>query len=450
MVGENTPNHRETKTNNTFIRVKIKHFSTLTVLLFGLFLPTVGLAQAVLIHEGPAYQTGICEPSISVDPTNTQNVYAASVLNNFYQSTDGGLHWTQKTISSPYGVWGDPCLVTDFKGRTYFFHLSDPEGTNWNSDQILDRMVCQTKDGPNDTFNDGSFTAVNGKKHDKEWTAVNPKNGAIALSWTQFDRYGTDDPECHSRILFSESRNQGESWSTPEEISSFLGNCIDDDGTAEGAVPAYGTKNEVYVGWALDQSIWMSIKNGKRWETRPIARQEAGWTQSYTGFNRCNGMPVTVVDHCKDSPFYGRVYVCWGDQNKKFGGEIYFAFSDDRGKNWSDPKRISQGGKSDQFLPWLTIDPTTGALFAVYYDRRETASPTETNTYLAQSTDGGAHWSELKINNAPFYPSDEFFMGDYNHISAHGGIVRPIWTELRDGKKSIWTYPLDFKFSIHQ
>ena len=77
MVGENEPNHRETKTNNTFIRVKIKHFSTLTVLLFGLFLPTIGLAQAMLIHEGPAYQTGICEPSISVDPTNTQNVYAA-------------------------------------------------------------------------------------------------------------------------------------------------------------------------------------------------------------------------------------------------------------------------------------------------------------------------------------------------------------------------------------
>ena len=161
-------------------------------------------------------------------------------------------------------------------------------------------------------------------------------------------------------------------------------------------------------------------------------------------------MPVTVVDHCKDSPFYGRVYVCWGDQNKSLGGEIYFAFSDDRGKNWSEPRRISGGGKSDQFLPWLTIDPTSGALFAVYYDRRETDAPTETNTYLAQSTDGGAHWSELKINNAPFYPSDEFFMGDYNHISAHGGVIRPIWTELRDGKKSIWTYPLDFKFSIHQ
>jgi hypothetical protein len=310
-------------------------------------------------------------------------------------------------------------------------------------------MVCQTKDGPEDAFNDGSYTAVNGKKHDKEWTAVNPKNGAIALSWTQFDQYGTDDPECHSRILFSESIDQGAHWSTPEEISSFLGNCVDDDGTAEGAVPAYGTRGEVYVGWALDQNIWMSSKKGKRWETRPIARQEAGWKQSYAGFDRCNGMPITVVDHCKDSEYYGRVYVCWGDQNKKFGGEIYFAFSDDHGKNWSDPQRISQGGKSDQFLPWLTIDPTTGALFAVYYDRRNTDSPTETNTYLAHSTDGGTHWSEFKINNAAFYPSDQIFMGDYNHISAHGGIVRPIWTELRDNKKSIWTYPLDFKFSMH-
>ncbi|MCO4775883.1 MAG: exo-alpha-sialidase, partial [Flavobacteriales bacterium] len=196
--------------------VKIKHFLTLPLILCGLFQSNTGFAQAVLIHEGPANQTGICEPTISVDPTNTQNVYAASVLNNFYQSTDGGLSWTKESITSPYGVWGDPCLVTDFKGRTYFFHLSDPEGTNWRSDQILDRMVCQTKDGPEDAFNDGSYTAVNGKKHDKEWTAVNPKNGAIALSWTQFDQYGTDDPECHSRILFSESLDQGAHWSTPE------------------------------------------------------------------------------------------------------------------------------------------------------------------------------------------------------------------------------------------
>ena len=61
------------------------------------------------IHEGPAYKSGICEPSISVDPTNPMNIYAASILDNFYQSTDGGRSWTLEKISSSFGVWGDPC-----------------------------------------------------------------------------------------------------------------------------------------------------------------------------------------------------------------------------------------------------------------------------------------------------------------------------------------------------
>ena len=171
------------------------------------------------------------------------NVYAASILDNFYQSTDGGITWTQEKISSPYGFWGDPCIITDGNGRVYYFHLSDPEGTNWSSDQILDRMVCQTKDGPGGSFTDGSFTAVNGKKHDKEWAAIHPTKGTIALSWTQFDAYGTSDENCKSTILFSESNDGGQSWSEPVVITEQQGDCIDDDGTSEGAVPAYGIKN---------------------------------------------------------------------------------------------------------------------------------------------------------------------------------------------------------------
>ena len=433
-----------------FIAVKITTFLGTLTLAGLLFSPLLSTGQAVKIHEGPSFKTGICEPSIAVNPTNTSHIVAGSILDNFYESTDGGLNWTVQKIESTHGVWGDPCLIMDYTGRIYYFHLSDPEGTNWRSDQILDRMVCQTKQGPGGQFSNGSFTAINGKKHDKEWAAVHPKTGTIALSWTQFDAYGTEDPNCQSRILFSESNDQGETWSKPEEISSFVGNCVDDDETAEGAVPAYGTKGEVYIGWALNQTIWMSIKKGNRWETHPIANQEAGWTQSYEGFDRCNGMPITVVDQSKESPYYGRVYVCWGDQNPELGGEIYFAFSDDRGKNWSEPQRITKAGNSDQFLPWLTVDQTTGYLFAVYYDRRATTSPTETNTYLAYSTDGGETWSEFKINEEPFHPSDQIFMGDYNHISAHNGIVRPIWTELRDHKKSVWTYTFDLETkSIH-
>ena len=406
-----------------------------------LFTGFTGYAQAVKIHQGAAFRTGICEPSIAVDPTNTSNIYAGSVLDNFYQSTDGGKTWTTEKISSPYGVWGDPVIHADKSGRVYFFHLSDPEGTNWRSDQILDRMVCQTKDGPKDSFNEGSFTAINGKKHDKEWVAEHPTKGTIGLSWTQFDDYGTDDPDCKSTILFSESYDQGQSWSTPKVISNKRGDCIDDDGTAEGAVPAYGVKNAIYVGWALRDSLYVSRSlDGRNWQDVLVSTQFAGWSQNYEGFSRCNGMPITVVDHCPSSPYFGRVYLCWGDQDYSMGGEIYFSYSDDAGGNWSPKKSISpDGGGSDQFLPWLSVDPTTGYLYAVYYDRRSLKGAA-TNTYLAISHDGGATWQEQQINVAPFTPNDAVFMGDYNHISAYDGVVRPIWTELSQGKKSVWTY----------
>ena len=423
-----------------FMTIKLRQFYNLYHIAIALVIGIKSNAQAIKIHEGPADKSGICEPSISIDPTNPLNIYAASILDNFYQSTDGGRSWTLGKISSSYGVWGDPCVITDQGGRIYYFHLSDPEGTNWRSDSILDRIVCQTKDGPNDSFNNGSFTAVNGKKHDKEWAAYDPATGRIGLSWTQFDRYGTEDRDCFSTILYSYSDDRGQTWSKPMDLSSLKGDCIDDDGTAEGAVPAFGLKGETYIGWALNKTIYISIieKNGNL-KTNSIARQRAGWTQNYAGFNRANGMPVTVVDHSY-GPHRGRIYVCWGDKNKTFGGEIYVSYSDNNGKTWCDPIRISKGGNSHQFLPWLTVDPITGHLYAVYYDRRHTKSATETNVFMAYSHDSGKNWTEFKINEMSFHPSDKAFMGDYNHISAFDGVIRPIWTQLNEGKKSVWTY----------
>lgn len=422
--------------------MKITQFLAASALALCLFPSQSTYAQAVKIHEGLAVRTGICEPSISVDPTNTSNIYAASVLNNYYQSTDGGKTWDKQTLESPYGVWGDPCLITDNEGVLYYFHLSDPEGTNWRSDSIIDRIVCQTKNGINGAFNDGSFTKVNGKKHDKEWAAIHPSNGAVALSWTQFDSYGTEDSTCKSTILFSESFDQGQTWTDPVVITERTGDCVDDDQTAEGAVPAYGLSKARYIVWALDNVIYFSRSlDGKNWQEITVAQQQAGWSQSYDGFIRCNGMPVSAVDHCAESPYHGRIYLCWGDQNDEDGGEIFLSYSDNAGANWSTPSKVSpSGGASDQFLPWLTVDPTSGYLYAVFYDRRNTEKANETNTYLSVSKDGGQTWSEQQINDAPFYPSDAVFMGDYNHISAHGGVVRPIWTELSGVKKSVWTY----------
>jgi hypothetical protein len=59
--------------------------------------------------------------------------------------------------------------------------------------------------------------------------------------------------------------------------------------------------------------------------------------------------------------------------------------------------------------------------------------------FLAYSTDGGATFTNQKISTSPFIPVSSVFMGDYTNITAHNGIIRPIWTRLDNGQESIWT-----------
>src|ERR1051325_9415970 len=84
-------------------------------------------------HNGDPNETSIC-----VNPKNTQNIVAGANLNFTYYSNDGGLTWNKNTMSSPYGVWGDPCIIADTMGHFYFIHLSNPYNGNW-----IDRIVCQ-------------------------------------------------------------------------------------------------------------------------------------------------------------------------------------------------------------------------------------------------------------------------------------------------------------------
>jgi hypothetical protein len=51
----------------------------------------------------------------------------------------------------------------------------------------------------------------------------------------------------------------------------------------------------------------------------------------------------------------------------------------------------------------------------------------------------------MKISTTPFDPSKFVFFGDYNHISAHNGMVRPIWTRLQDATLSVWTALIEIK-----
>ncbi len=391
-----------------------------------------------------------CEPSICIHPENTDIIVAGSVLNQVYTSLDGGQTWTMSNMESSSGVYGDPVIRADFKGNFYYAHLSNPNNKAWGDEAFLDRIVVQKSEDNGKTWNDGSFTPPNSPKdQDKEWLAVDPSDNTILMTWTEFDKYKSKEPEDRSRIMFTKSTDEGETWSEPFGISQVEGDCLDGDQTTEGAVPAAGINGEYFVSWSMDEKIYFdrSLDKGISWLSKDkiISNQPGGWDFEIPGISRCNGMPITEVDH-SNGPHRGTIYVNWSDQrNGTDDTDIWISKSQDNGDSWTDPIRVNDdlAGKH-QFFCWMDVDPSTGYIYIVFYDRRA-YDDTQTDVYLAYSTDGAQSFTNIKISESPFVPAKQIFFGDYCDISAVNGVIRPIWTRADKWKLSVWTALIELK-----
>jgi len=379
------------------------------------------------------------EPSLVIDPNNPQRMMAASNINNYYFSEDAGENWVSGKLSSVYGVWGDPALMVDNYGDFYFFHLSNPPGGNW-----IDRIVCQKTADLGNNWTPGSFMGLNGAKaQDKEWPVVNRKNNHIYISWTQFDNYGSSSASDSSHIMFSRSFDAGDNWEPAIRLDKKGGDCIDDDNTVEGAVPALGPNGEIYIAWAGPEGIVLdkSSDEGSSWLKNEIhvSDNPGGWNYEIPCIFRCNGLPVTVCD-TSQSINRGNIYVNWTDQRNGLNDtDVWLARSVDGGESWEEAVRVNNDppGKH-QFLSWATIDQTNGTIYVVFYDRRN-YTDNRTDVYLAKSEDGGLNFTNHLISEAPFVPNDGIFFGDYTNINAHNDIIRPIWARLHAGELSVLT-----------
>ncbi|MBN1198797.1 MAG: T9SS type A sorting domain-containing protein [Bacteroidales bacterium] len=409
-----------------------------------LFLPLAVAGQFQNVMLGNQFYPE--EPSIIINPHNTNQVVAGANITNYYYSMDGGATWNQGVLTSSYGVWGDPCLIVDTAGDFYYFHLS-----NAPSGSFIDRIVCQKSTDGGASWNNGSYMGLNGNKaQDKEWAIVDQSNNQIYVTWTQFDDYGSSNPLDSSIIRFSRSLDGGESWSEAVRINKVAGDCIDSDNTVEGAVPALGPNGEIYVAWAGPAGLVFtkSLDQGITWpaENSSVCDFPGGWDYAISGIYRANGLPVTCCD-LSEGPYRGRIYINWSDQrNGPDDTDVWLIFSDDGGLTWSDIKRVNDDppGKQ-QFFTWMTIDQTTGYLYFVFYDRRN-YSDNYTDVYLALSRDGGNTFDNIKISESPFNPTSSVFFGDYTNISVHNGIIRPVWARLEWSSLSVWTALID---SLH-
>jgi hypothetical protein len=418
-------------------------FTAIVALGFSIIFISFSFAQYQNVRVDGPQSSSDNEVTIAINPVNPDVIAAGANLNNFYVSLDGGYSWNESIMGSTLGVWGDPVVLYDSLGNLYYAHLSNPGSPGW----WIDRIVVQKSTDNGITWNNGAGIGlnVNPQVQDKEWLAVDltqsPYRGNIYVTWTEFDDYGSSNPSDSSRIRFSKSTDEGETWSNAITISDVSGDCFDDDNTTEGAVPCVGPNGEIYVSWAGPEGIVFdkSTDGGETWGTDIFVSDiPGGWAIDVPGISRCNGMPITMCD-ISNSPHNGNIYIGWSDQrNGTSNTDIFFSKSTDGGATWSPALKVNDDNTTrHQFFVWMTVDQSTGHTWGMFYDRRNTTG-LATDVYVVKSTDGGETFENFKVSESSFTPTSSIFFGDYTNIAAWEGKIYPIWLRLHNSQRSVW------------
>jgi hypothetical protein len=438
-------------------------------------LATVSLThaqQVVRITDPSAINPA--EVSIAINPKNPDNMIAASFQigrppgpragSSHYVTFDGGKTW--KTVPTPNPsnlVQGDDVVVFSGDGIAYHAHLSfDGIRVARPARAESGMIVNVSKDGGN-TWSGGT-TAVNHVNtvipfEDKPGIVVDNapasrSKGNVYLAWTRFDVYGSHNPEHKSQIYFTRSTDQGQTFSMPFRISDTGGDCVDSDNTVEGAVPAVGPNGEVYIVWAgplglvFDKSMDGGLSFGK---DKVISDMPGGWDFEIDGLTRANGMPVTGVD-LSNGPNRGTIYVNWIDA-RNGDPDVFVMSSQNGGETWSSPVRVNddpiKNGKA-QFFTWMSVDPADGSINVFFYDRRD-GTGTQTGVTLARSVDGGKSFVNHRVDLPLFAVNSRVFFGDYGGISAHEGLVVPVFMHfVSDSNLAISVALFQFKLGTQE
>jgi hypothetical protein len=233
------------------------------------------------------------------------------------------------------------------------------------------------------------------------------------------------------------SSSNGKKWSTPVEISSTPGDCMDSTQTVRGGVVVEDDKKK-FVVWSRDNKIYLdrSFDNGGMWLSSDVLIGEQFIpATSKTSATCSNGVPLLIID--KSKKHRGLLYMVWADQKSGSDNtDVWFVRSSNFGDNWTSPSRVNdEKGGGMQYHPSFSVDPTTGFIYVLYYNRN--ADSNSTDVYLAYSIDAGSKFKNIKVSNSSFEADADFNSLDPLSISAQKGVIACIWTKMEGGKKSI-------------
>src|SRR6185437_2625192 len=149
-----------------------------------------------------------------------------------------------------------------------------------------------------------------------------------------------------------------------------------------------------------------------------------------TGVARSNGFPQIGIGprpaNANKGRAAGSLYVSWSDYSNG-DVDIFVSSSADQGETWSAPVRVNNDplhSGADQFFQWMSVDPQSGAVNLVFYDRRPDNA--RTSVTLARSIDGGKTFENYALDQESFEAEGDF-LGDYTAITSFANKVWAAW-----------------------
>ncbi len=404
------------------------HLKGTLILLFLISQASPGLAQFknTLLHE--VTSAAPRSLAIAVNPRTPQNIVVMCGSDQIFYSKDAGQTWAGNALTSP-AIKGHAVMFTDDKATFRLLHVAaDGEHAG--------RMVIRRSDDAGESWSAGEPVMTGAAGIQRNHWATRDAKGNLYLTWAQ----PMSEDDCPANLYFSMSKN-GKKWSDPTVIAKDMSYCAPDGIGA--AIPTVTYDGKVMIAWSDQNKVFLdrSFNGGEWWLSNDItvADQVGGAQYSVPGVGICYGRPVLTTDHSK-SPYRGSLYIVWADQrNGEADTDVLFTRSHNFGDNWSLPSRVGADTHGrHQYMPWVTVDPATGYLYILYYDR-SAYDDNRTDVYLAWSVDGGASFQTTRISERPFLPEESDLFVSCNSIAAQGGVIATVWSRVDDGKVSVWT-----------
>jgi hypothetical protein len=404
------------------------------------------------------------EEAIAVNPTNPNNIVVVTNVAEGFSglfegvSFDGGLTWTTKIIADAQAIGGgtdglgdaccDPSVSFDQYGNLFLSYLYE------NLDENVVPVALSTDGGvhfhvianiqkpPKLPGEKGPSRHGEYRFVDQETIVTGPGPNGKGSVWVVYNSGGPMSAVGAPVNGFGQVGNFN-----PAEVVPGTNNCTYGD-------VAIGPSGKVMNVCTLTES---GQGGGKLFvNVDPDGLGPAGFgdrvfveATHVGGFDFIAPQPDRSVDAEPGLAWNrttGRVYLVYTleEKNESDDTNVYVRSSTNDGQTWSAPHRVNDdSGRNSQFMPKISLDPTTGRLAVVWYDSRNDLGAGGSGDTDGVPNDDAQFWGAFSSDGVTFTPNlpisagtsnshvsgNHIDYGDYTGLSYYGGVAHPSWSD---------------------